>query len=537
MGPFEGAEQARACRRTATGKTRYHRPWLTMAERLHLDLTSGARADMIAGALVAVGAPMAAAQQALACVGLARVLLVSERVARGGLAAVHCRLLLDGTDLGGAPAGKLDSGRPRSGPRRRHPTPKPRRQSAQRAGASSSAATVAGVQGPQGIAGVVDDRTHVLHATERARPPAPRGVPAAPNKWLEGGEARAADLVDVIRAAPLPTVVKALALKAARRLLDALQTVAATRTTRLQGARAARILADLVVGAALIDALAPSLITASPVGLSTTASDDEGLSIGDGTSQSARGPSPSPWLLEVLAGVPVLESDDPVPVADLAGAALAWSIVSRFGARGLASSSKQGCGASAVEAAGRAVVVRALLGPAAALATRAGSKEIGTAVVVSALLPLASLAGLQDAARGLLFAGASDVELCQVDVLGAGRAVRVRVLVSAADVDSATTTLWRAGALEVVAGWVERRKAGVQEVTVAIGRGKAKSSVRVRVLSDGAEILRVDPDTGDVGEAAARARMDVHTIAAEAIAAWQRLHTGRADGPLPRRPK
>lgn len=507
-----------------------------VSERLHLDLHNGARAEMIAGALVAVGAPAAAAQEALARVGLGRVDVVTDHVARAGLAAMRCRLLVDGADLGG-PAGGADPllARTRGGPRRRHATARPRLEGAPRQENQAAATPLAAVQGEHGLAGGVRDRSRARGKDEGAgasKARVPRGAPGEPARWLDGTDARAADLVDVIRAAPLPTVVKALALKSARRLVDALAAVTSSSAPRLRGARAARILADLVVGAALVDALSPASVTASPLGVSTTTSDDEGFA---GAPPGAW-PTPSPWLLEVLAGVPVVEGDHPAAIADVAGAALAWSIVHRFGARGVTSSSKQGLGASALDDAGRALVARALLGPAPPVATRAGSKEVAAAVVVEARLSPLGLASLDEVRRALLLAGAGDIEICQVDVLApagagaaAGRGLRLRVLLPAAAVDSATAVLWRAGAVDVEVTWVERRRAGLAEVTVPVGRGRSKSSVRVRVVSDGAETLRVDPDADDVREAAARARASVHTVAAEAIAAWERLRSVRGE--------
>jgi uncharacterized protein (DUF111 family) len=345
-----------------------------------------------------------------------------------------------------------------------------------------------------------------------------------------------------VRAASLPPIVKALALKSARRLVDALAAVTGARAPMLSGAHAARLLGDLVVGAALVDALQPSSITASCVGVTTAARESsrspavEHVSVVD----EHAWPSPSPWLLEVLAGVPVVERDERIASVDVAGAALAWSVVHRFGARGVSLSMRQGCGAAAVDAAGRALVARALLGPLPLVATRAGNSDVSASVVVEARLLLSDDNELR---RALVRMGAGDIEVCEVELLSpegrrahrAGRQVRIRVLLPPADVDTATAALWQAGAVDVVAAWVERRSAGLEEVTVPIGRGRTKASVRVCVLTDGREILRVDPRADDVHDAAARTGMSVHAIAAEAIAAWERL-SGRRPRPPANRP-
>ena len=47
--------------------------------------------------------------------------------------------------------------------------------------------------------------------------------------------------------------------------------------------------------------------------------------------------------------------------------------------------------------------------------------------------------------------------------------------------------------------------------------------MRVRVVQDGAVTLRVEPDAADVRLAASKLRSGVHAVAAEAVAAWERL--------------
>lgn len=465
---------------------------------------------MISGALIAVGAPLDAALEALAQVGLGRLDVVADEAARAGLDAVRLRILVDGTDLAAPGLGRALPSRERTRGRHRHHTAKPRLDSPTRASPLVAAATASAVQDTRGRGGMVDDRA-VLAGAKRSRNSS--RAPGAPEKWLAGLDVPAAALVDVLKESDLEPIPKALALKAARRLVDALAAVSADGAkAKLAGVSAARLLADVVTGAAFVSALSPSSVTSSPIGVSTAGVDDEGIA------PTAQWPAPSPWLLEVLAGVPVIEHDDDLVTVDVAGAALAWAIVQRFGARGLSTSTKQGAGASAVDAPGRALVARAIMGPPSFVATRAGGREVTAAVVVEGTASLAvDTAALARALRPIT---GGDVEIQPCDQ---PRGVRVRALVGIAGgtggsvVDDVTELLWRAGCVDVVATWVERRRPGVEEVTVPIGRGRTKASVRVRVLSNGDEILRIDPDMDDVRAAAARRGESPHAIAAVAV--------------------
>jgi len=310
----------------------------------------------------------------------------------------------------------------------------------------------------------------------------------------------------ITSAQELSPVTKALATKAARRL-DAGLTTTCGDGARIAGPRAARLLAELVVGAALIDALSPAAITASPIALSSTAVEHEGL-----VDAGAGWPAPSPGLLEVLAGVPTVERDDPWPLSDVAGAALAWACVHRFGARGVSSSSRQGIGCASIDVPGRAIVARALLGPPTPVPTRAGERKLATLVDVGATLRAPTAPDRRALDDELTTLGARDTSI----VVDSGGTVRLRAVVSSERVEALVLALWKRGAADVSTHWVELCSAGVEEVTVPVGRGRTRSNVRVRVLRDGDDVVRVEP------------LVDDPRVAAEAIAAWERLgsHSG-----------
>lgn len=476
---------------------------------------------MIAGALVAVGAPVAAAEAALEALGVeARIHIEVER--RAGLLATRVHLVAGGHELGVAPVvvdtAALERAR---AARHRHPRPKPRRHEADRPAGLTAVATASAsaVEGGPSVFVRNDDDERVDPRRKDGRPARRARRPVEPvwRQWLDGAAVAPNDVVDVLRKSALEPVVKALASKGARRAADGLLAVAGPEA-RIAGPAALGLVCELVVGAALVDALSPAAVTASPVALSRLARADEGV-VG-----AAEWPCPSPWLLEVLAGVPVVERDDGEALSDVAGAALAWSVASRFGARGVSSSTRQGLGVGAAALAGRFAGARALVGPPAPVASRAGEKHVDPSLSLSASLPLD--VDIKALSSELMALGVVDLSTLEEQRLDDGaRRLRLLAVSPPGAVDAATSSLWRAGALDVEAAWIELRGAGVANVTVPVGRSRkaGQVGVRVQVVMDGGEVVRVEPNLDDVRAAARRERTTEQAVAAEAVAAWERL--------------
>ncbi|MBI1948760.1 MAG: DUF111 family protein [Deltaproteobacteria bacterium] len=460
-------------------------------QHLHLDLALGARAELIVGALLAVGAPRAAALDALAAVGLGDVGLVEEHVRVRGLIATAARLTVPGE--GERPPLEV-RGHARA-PRRA------RVAQARRTGVRRASSPAAAEQAAMPVPGAL-----VL-------PPASRSAraPRALDAWRSGGVAAIHELAPALASSSLPAVSKALAHKAARRLASSLERVAGPQV-RLSGAAAVRMLAEITALAALVDALSPAAITATPVGLSCVAA------AADGVVDASDWPTPSPWLLETLAGVPLVEHDRPWIDVDVAGAAAAWAVVHRFGARGVAGVSRQGIGAAPAGASAGGAVVRALIGPPVPLATRGGEAGAASCVALSASLSEVDATPLL--VERLRALGALDVHLTpQVTGLGAGARLALSLAAPAAATEPLCEALWQAGAAEVLRTWADRWTPARLEVTVTVGRGRTKASVRVQVTSSAGRLVRVEPVLDDVQAAARRSRQGEHAIAAAAVAA------------------
>src|SRR5690606_32248625 len=83
-----------------------------------------------------------------------------------------------------------------------------------------------------------------------------------------------------------------------------------------------------------------------------------------------------------------LEIDGPAGAGcDVAGAAFLRAVAHRFGPRGATTTVRQGIGAASVDAAGHALVARALLGAPTPLPTRAGEAVVEVGASVDAALP------------------------------------------------------------------------------------------------------------------------------------------------------
>jgi uncharacterized protein (DUF111 family) len=448
-------------------------------------------------------------------------------VKRAGLRATRVRLFVHDVELG-APAPLLDELQRHARPDRferahhRRATPRPRRHEPSRAPPAAAASATA-VEGGGPVfgrdAGVDEVRARrEQQARDRKLEAKRSGTSAQLSAWLFGEPARGAELLEVLKGSELSPVAKALALKAARRIVEALAAIAGPGA-RLEGLRAARILCDLVVAAALLEELSPAAVSASPVAVSAGVVESEGVV------DAAAWPAPSPWLLEVLAGVPIIERDEAAPLSDIAGAAFAWSVAQRFGARGVSSTTRQGLGVDAVELPGRFVGVRALVGPPLAVPTRAGERQLQPLFMVRAQLgrevDLQALAAELAALGGRSPALVDEVPLEAGSHDGTPRG-GIQLLAPPGAVDALTGLLWRSGAVDVVTSWVELRSAGVTNVTVPVGRGRTKMGVRVRVVKDGEEVVHVEPDPADVRAAAGKQRASPHKVAAEAVAAWER---------------
>lgn len=502
-------------------------PGLEPGGWLHLDVSWGCAGDMLSAALLDLGVDEAVLRRGLLDAGLGAVGPRVVRDHRGPLAGLHLSFA-DGAGLAvdavhDAPRlrTKPASTRGRGRPRAPHLHPGKPEEEDKRAGvaldeegprlAEAEARDEEGEE-PRPIGGQI-----VGPEGERERRPGRDPIEV----WLAGERAVAEALLGLVLRSRLAPIAKALASKALRRALEGLARTegVALDALSLPGRPAVDLLADVVSFAALLEALSPARVTASPVGISTAAVDIDGRRV----------PGPSPWVLAVLEGVRVLERDVDFETATPTGAALVWSVAHRFGPRGDLVVGRSGVGLGTRNPRDHANVCRALYAPPPKVASvpggKAGQRRSG------ALLRLEAVLGPdEDPARleaELLRLFASQLTFSS-RLLPSGRPARVAtLLVPTEHADEATAALFTlGGADEVGAVPAERRAAVVTAVTVRIGRGNKRRTVRVLERSLAGALLGAEPHTGDLLEAARALGLPLSTARADVLAAWSRLRGG-----------
>jgi uncharacterized protein (DUF111 family) len=464
------------------------------------------RGDLLVGALLDLGLPTATAQRALVDVGLAGVSLDVERVHRHGLAATQVVLraleqpLADGALL-------PHSVRPRRPTRVQQPHRDRALVVEERADDPAQ---------PASVSLSVVGRSDASAGQKRAKRGRTR-VAAVVDAWLNDG-VTTSTLLAHARATALSPIALAWTLRALVRFTDA-----RTRLERgtgddvtLDGATAIRALAESAMVAALVEQLSPARITASEILLSP---DDDTL----------RGA----WTCEAALGAPVVELERAWVASSPIGAALATTLAHRFGPRALTVQRASGTGACALDVADHAFVVRALLGDLPPVVTRAGTAARVPSSWIHTILPLDADAS---ALRALCVQhGALCASLAPTTSIDGALGLRFEALLGGGDVDTMLRALWHQGAHDVAVVPAEQRAPGVQTLTVSLGRGASAVSVRVRVVSDDRDLLRVEAIDADVRKAATNmgiSRSDVHAQAVQAATAlWGRsMVVGLSEG-------
>jgi uncharacterized protein (DUF111 family) len=339
-----------------------------------------------------------------------------------------------------------------------------------------------------------------------------------------GGEAVSpAEVAVWLRQAELDPTVKALAMRAGSLWMEAFGRAAGNvDQALLEGHHVVNAMAQVVAACAMIDALSPTLLTSTPIGvragLRTDAAMFSDVSLRDG-------PLPRAWLEHVLLGGWLCERDDAGP-SDVTGAALVRALASRVGGRGWFRNVAIGVGASTLTS--QPLLMSAMLGQAEQVTTRQGDRTAGAVVLVDAQVdPGADKAAL---AATLFTAGAEATSAVAATDLRGHDHLRLHAAVPPRQLDAVVRALWRAGAEHVHTAWGECRDAPVEEVTVPVGRGRTRRPVRVRAVRDeDGTVLSLRCGADDVREAARVGRRPEEMVRADALAVWQQLMHARDD--------
>ena len=261
-------------------------------------------------------------------------------------------------------------------------------------------------------------------------------------------------------------------------------------------------IADIVGAAAALAWLEPVDVTSTP------------LAVGSGTIRTAHGlmPVPAPATATLLRGLPVL-TDGKGELTTPTGAAILAAVVRSFGPPPPLRLRAQGFGAGTREFADRPNVLRVMLGEVVGQALPASASEV---VLVAANIDDMSPQLAEPLMTALFAAGAVDVWFTPILMKKGRPALEVSVLcprdvlalVEQAFFANSTTIGLRRQVMNRIV--LDRALA---KVTTAYG------DVRVKVSARDGEILGATPEFEDCRKLAARAKVPVRTVMAEAVAA------------------
>lgn len=273
----------------------------------------------------------------------------------------------------------------------------------------------------------------------------------------------------------------------------------------VDGRAAIDLVCDLVSVSALVEALAPARITASPIALSATPLVNDG----------ALAPGPSTWVLHALAGLRTVERDLPWECTTPTGAALLWTLAGAGERRPPLAFHHIGTGLGTREAPGVVNATRALY------AERRTTVDDGAVMRIEAVLDAA--VDRARLVRELEVKGAHDITFARVEDAQGMPLFRIDALVDTHggddEVRAVMKTLDDAG--RAVASFAGRRLTSpVRIVTVPVGKGAKQTPVRMRIKGHEENAAPVDED---VRRGARRLRVDEDRVRALATEAFLRL--------------
>jgi uncharacterized protein (TIGR00299 family) protein len=257
-----------------------------------------------------------------------------------------------------------------------------------------------------------------------------------------------------------------------------------------------------VVGACIaVEALGVDEIQASPPRL------------GSGFVETAHGrfPVPAPATLELLKGIPVQSSSDPVELVTPTGAALLAEFCTKFGPMPAMSIEKIGYGAGSRDLEKAPNVLRAVLGVASVTSTR--SDETDAVAVIETNIDDMNPQLFGDVMEHVLAAGALDVFLTPVQMKKNRPGTLLTVLCERNRVDAlAELLLTHTTSFGVRVHEAQRRKLAREIVTVTTKFG----DIEVKVGRLGGKVVTRSPEFDSCQQAAARFNIGVKDVYNEA---------------------
>lgn len=260
---------------------------------------------------------------------------------------------------------------------------------------------------------------------------------------------------------------------------------------------------DIVGGCIAVEALGVKEIQASPPRL------------GSGFVETAHGrfPVPAPATLELLKGIPVQSSSDPVELVTPTGAALLAEFCTRFGPMPAMSIEKIGYGAGSRDLEKAPNVLRAVLGESAEDSRRYTDGEADAVAVIETNIDDMNPQLFGDVMEQVLVAGALDVFLTPVQMKKNRPGTLLTVLCERNSVDAlAELLLTHTTSFGVRVHEAQRRKLAREIVTVKTKFG----DIEVKIGRLGGRIVTRSPEFDSCKQVAARLKLGVKDVYNEA---------------------
>jgi hypothetical protein len=319
------------------------------------------------------------------------------------------------------------------------------------------------------------------------------------------------EIAEMIEGSTLTKGVKRRALSAFRRIGEAEAKIhgIALEKVHFHEIGAVDSIVDIVGACIAVEALGVEEIHASPARL------------GSGFVETAHGkfPVPAPATLELLKGIPVQSSNEPVELVTPTGAALLAEFCSKFGPMPAMTIEKIGYGAGSRDLDKAPNVLRAVLGVASAVPSRS-SDETDTVGVIETNIDDMNPQLFGDVMERLLAAGALDVFLTPVQMKKNRPGTLLTVLCERNGVDRlAELLLTHTTSFGVRVHEAQRRKLAREIVTVKTKFGE----VEVKIGRLGGNIVARSPEFESCKQAAARFNVGVKDVYNEALHAAREL--------------
>jgi uncharacterized protein (TIGR00299 family) protein len=328
------------------------------------------------------------------------------------------------------------------------------------------------------------------------------GHPPSPRLRRTGEHRGHSEIAMMIEAGDLSVVVKERALSVFRRIGEAEAKIhgIALEKVHFHEIGAVDSIVDIVGACIAVEALEVDEIQASPPRL------------GSGFVETAHGkfPVPAPATLELLKGIPVRSSNEPVELVTPTGAALLAEFCTKFGPMPAMSIEKIGYGAGSRDLEQAPNVLRAVLGE----ATRAAESDTDTVGVIETNIDDMNPQLFSDVMERLLAAGALDVFLTPVQMKKGRPGTLLTVLCERNDTDAlAELLLTHTTSFGVRVHEAQRRKLAREIVTVKTKFGE----IEVKVGRLGDKIVSRSPEFESCKQAAAKFNVGVKDVYNEAM--------------------